>query len=305
MDEITILALSAKLLEACGQHKGNSIYSIIAELDKKPAQFHRIFSNVLVNQPMIVEIATEVMGSKEAKAGDFDGLKRKHEPKIASLEQQYSDIKSSDSQDVRVLKNKIYCYRRVLDDAEYFVKSLKEVEPFVGKEVLEIKTDKPAANLALLSHTYLISYNFPPQPFFPYSASACQRIEFFKKMDYFDFKLMFSGQEVAKVTKFRKAITQDKKAWSKDVDVGTEEDPAIRKRMKEGLGKPFNPYGMIKAMIERAGELAPGIRYEAVQRSIRDYLYNLGCKEVVHSDRERQFLINLEKEIEKTIIGML
>jgi hypothetical protein len=305
MDEITILALSAKLLEACGQHKGNSVYSIIAELDRKPAQFHRIFSNVLVNQPMIVEVATEVLGNTEIKTGDLDGLRKKYEPKIASLEQQYSKIKASDSPDVRVLKNKIYCYRRVLEDAEYFIKSLKGVEPFVGKEVLDIKTDKLAAHLALLSHTYLISYNFPPQPFFPYSASACQRIEFFKKVDYFDFKLMFSGGEVAKVTKFRKAISQDKKAWSKEVDSSLEEDPAIRKRLKEGFGKPFSPYGMIKAMIERSGELALGIRYEAVQRTIRDYMYSLGCKELVHSDRERQFLINLEKEIEKAIIGTL
>jgi len=305
VDEITILALSAKLLEACGQHKGNAVYSIIAELDKKPAQFHRIFSNVLINQPMIIEVATDVMGNKEVKTGDLDGLRKKYEPKIASLEQQYSKVNASNSPEARVLKNKIYCYRRILEDAEYFIKSLKEVEPFVGKEVLDIQTDKPAAHLALLSHTYLISYNFPPQPFFPYSASACQRIEFFKKVDYFDFKLMFSGQEVAKVTKFRKAISQDKKAWSKEVDPDIEEDPAIRKRLKEEFGKPFDPYGMIKAMIERAGELAPGIRYEAVQRSIRDYLSSLGCKEVVHSDRERQFLVNLEKEIEKTIIGTL
>jgi hypothetical protein len=305
MDEITILMLSAKLLEACGQQKGNAVYSIIAEMDRKPAQFHRIFSNVLVNQPMIVEVATEVMGSKEIKTGDLDGLRKKYEPKIAPLEQQYSNVKDSDSPEARALKNKIYCYRRILEDAEYFIKSLGEVEPFVGKEVLDIRTDKPAAHLALLSHTYLISYNFPPQPFFPYSASACQRIEFFKKMDYFDFKLMFSGQEVAKVAKFRKAISQDKKAWSKEVDFSAEEDPAIRKRIKESFGKPFDAYGMIKAMIERSGELAPGIRYDAIQRSIRDYLYSLGCKEVVHSDRERQFLISLEKEIEKTIIGML
>ena len=305
MDEITILMLSAKLLEACSQHKGNAVYSIIAELDRKPAQFHRIFSNVLVNQPTIIEAATDVMGNKEIKTGDLDGLRRKYESKITSLEQQYSKIKTSDSPDVRVLKNKIYCYKRVLEDAEYFIKSLEEVEPFVGKEVLDIKTDKPAAYLALLSHTYLISYNFPPQPFFPYSASACQRIEFFKKVDYFDFKLMFSGEEVAKVTKFRKAISKNEKAWSREVSPSLEEDPIIRKRLKDDFGKPFNPYGMIKAMIERSGELAPGIRYEVIQRTIRDYLSSPGCKEVVHSDRERQFLINLEKEIEKTIIGMV
>ena len=75
--------------------------------------------------------------------------------------------------------------------------------------------------------------------------------------------------------------------------------------MEEAFGKPFNPYGMIKAMIERLGELAPGVKYRAVQRVIREYLSRLGCKQIIHSDRERWFLINLEKEIEKTILSML
>jgi hypothetical protein len=42
-----------------------------------------------------------------------------------------------------------------------------------------------------------------------------------------------------------------------------------------------------------------------VQRVIREYLAKLGCKEIIHSDRERWFLVNLEKEIENTIIDIL
>jgi len=305
VDEITLLMLAAKLLEVCDLHKGNAIYSIIAELDRKPAQFHRIFSNTLVNHPVIIEVATDVMNNNEIKTRDLGGLRRKYEPKIASLEEKYSKIKNLDSSDVKVLKNKIYCYKRILEDIEYFLESLEEIEPFVGREVLDVKTDKAAAHLALLSHVYLISYTFPPQPFFPYSAIACQHIEFCKRVDYFDFKLMFSGEEMDKVAEFRKAILQNERAWSKEVGPDLEEDPIIRKRLEEDFGRPFNPYGMIKAMIEKSGELAPGIHYEAVQRTIRDYLANLGCKEIVHSDRERLFLVNLEKEIEETIIDML
>lgn len=305
MDEITLLMLAAKLLEVCDLHKGNAIYSIIAELDREPAQFHRIFSNTLVNHPVIVEAATDVMNNEEIKTRDLDGLRRKYEPGIASIEERYSKVKNLDFPDARGLKNKIYCYRRILEDIEYFFKSLKEAEPFVGKEVLDVKTDKVAAHLALLSHVYLISYTFPPQPFFPYSASACQHVEFCKKVDYFDFKLMFSGEEMNKATEFRKAISQNEKAWSKEVDPDFEENPATRERLKEDFGKPFDPYGMMKAMIERMGELAPGIEYGAVQQTIREYFAKLGCKQIIHSDRERWFLINLEKEIEKTIIDML
>lgn len=305
MDEVTLLVLAAKLLDACELHKGNTVYSIVAELDRKPAQFHRIFSNALVNHPVIIEVATDVMGSEEGKVGKLDGLRKKYEPRIASLEEKYSKLDNLDSQDARLLKNKMYCYKRILEDAEYFLKSLEEITPFVGEEVLDIRTDKVAAHLSLLSHIYLISYTYPPQPFFPYSASVCQHIEFCKKIDYFDFMLMFSGEDKNKIAEFRKKISQNEKAWTKEVDPKLEEDPVIRKRLEEDFGRPFNPYGMIKAMIERLGELAPEIRYEAVQRSIRDYLANLGCREIVHSDRERWFLVNLEKEIEETIIGML
>ena len=54
MDETTIMVLAAKLLKVCDLHKGNAVYSIIAELDRKPAQFHRIFSNTLTNHPVII-----------------------------------------------------------------------------------------------------------------------------------------------------------------------------------------------------------------------------------------------------------
>jgi hypothetical protein len=304
VDEITLLVFASKLLEICNLHKGNTIYSIIAELDRKPAQFHRIFSNALINHPIIIEVATDVMGNEEIKTRNIDELRKKYATKIASLEKEHSKLKNLDSPYARVLKNEIYCYKRILEDAEYFLKSLEEVLPFVGEEVLDIRTDKIAAYLALMSHVYLVSYTYPPQPFFPYSASACQHIEFCKKVDYFDFKLMFSGEDTNKATEFRRAISRNEKAWSKEVDPNLEEDPAIRKRLEVDFGKPFNPHSMIKAMIERLGELVPSIRYEAVQRTIRDYLANLGCKEIVHSDRERWFLVNLEKEIEETIIGM-
>lgn len=305
MDEITLMMLAAKLLETCDLHKGNAVYSIIAELDRKPAQFHRIFSNTLTNHPVIVEAATDILGNEEVKKREFNVLRKKYEPKISSIEKSYSNAKKSNLPEARTLKNKAYCYKRILEDMEYFIKGLDEIKPFVGDEVLDIRTDNIAAYLALLSHVYLMSYNFPPQPFFPYSASACQRIDFWRKIDYFEFKLMFSGDRADKVNEFRRSILQNKKAWSKDVYPDAEKDPVIRKRLKEDLGKPFNPYGMIKAMIERCGELAIGINYEAVQRTIRDYLANLGCKEIVHCDRERWFLVNLENEIEKTIIGML
>lgn len=306
MDETTLQIFAAKLLDACDLHKGSTIFSIISEFDRKPAQFHRMFSNVLVNHSLIIEVATDILGNEEIKNRNFDGLRKKYEPKINELEKEYKKQKESNlKKEMRTTKNKLYCYKRILEDMGYFFERLEKIEPFVGKEILEIRTDKPAAYLALLSHIYLISYAFPPQPFFPYASNACQHIDFWKKIDYFDFKLMFSGKEKDMINEFRGAISENEKAWSKKVDPNLEENPVIRKRIEEALGKPFDPYGMIKAMIERMGELAPGIEYGAVQRTIREYFAKLGCKQIIHSDRERWFLVNLEKEIEKTIINML
>lgn len=306
MDETTLQIFAAKLLEACDLHKGNTIFSIIAEFDRKPAQFHRMFSNVLVNHPLIIEVATDVLRNEEVKKRDFNGLREKYKTKINELEKKYEKQKDSNlKKEMQTTKNKLYCYKRILDDMDYFFDKLEEIEPFVGKEILEIRVDKPASYLALLSHIYLVSYIYPPQPFFPYASKACQHIDFWKKIDYFDFKLMFSGEEKDRINEFRKAISENEKAWSKEVDPAIEENPVIRKRIEEAFGKPFDPYGMIKAMIERLGALAPGIEYGAVQRIIREYFATLGCKQIIHSDRERLFLVNLEKEIEKTIIDML
>lgn len=306
MDETTLQIFAAKLLEACDLHKGNTIFSIIAEFDRKPAQFHRMFSNILSNHPLIIEVATNILGNEEIENRNFDGLREKYGPKINELKKEYERQKESNlKKKMQTTKNKIYCYKRILEDMDYFFERLEEIEPFVGKEIFEIRLDKPAAYLALLSHIYLISYTFPPQPFFPYASNACQHTDFCKRVDYFDFKLMFSGEEKDKIYRFRKAISENEKAWSKDVDPNLEENPIIRKRIEEAFGKPFDPYSMIKAMIERLGGLAQGIRYEAVQRVIREYLAQLGCKKIIHSDRERWFLINLEKEIEETIVSML
>lgn len=306
MDETTLQIFAAKLLEACDLHKGNTIFSIIAEFDRKPAQFHRMFSNILSNHPLIIEVATNILGNEEIENRNFDGLREKYGPKINELEKEYERQKESNlKKKMQTTKNKIYCYKRILEDMDYFFERLEEIEPFVGKEIFEIRLDKPAAYLALLSHIYLIPYTFPPQPFFPYASNACQHTDFCKRVDYFDFKLMFSGEEKDKIYRFRKAISENEKAWSKDVDPNLEENPIIRKRIEEAFGKSFDPYSMIKAMIERLGGLAQGIRYEAVQRVIREYLAQLGCKKIIHSDRERWFLINLEKEIEETIVSML
>jgi len=265
-----------------------------------------MFSSVLANHPLIVEVAVDILRNEETKERDFDSLREKYEPKIRELEKEYKRQKNSNLKEkMRATKNRLYCYKRILGDIDYFFKGLKEIEPFVRKEMLEIRTDKPAAYLALLSHVYMISYTFPPQPFFPYASNACQHINFWKKVDYFDFKLMFSGEQKDKLYRFRKAISENEKAWSKEVNSNLEENPVIKKRMEEAFGKPLNLYGMIKAMIERLGELAPGVRYRAVQRVIREYFVHLGCKQIIHSDRERWFLINLEKEIEKTILRML
>lgn len=306
MDETTLTIFAAKLLEACNLHKGNSIYSILAEFDRKPAQFHRMFSSILINHPLIIEVATDILGNEEAMKRDFDGLRKKYGSKIDKLEKNYEKLKESNlKREMRTTKTKLYCYKRILEDIDYFFRKLDEIEPFCGEEILEIRAERLGAHLALLSHVYLISYTFPPQPFFPYASQACQRIDFWKKIDYFDFKLMFSGEDKFRIHKFRMRMSKNKKAWSKEVDSNLEENPVIKKRIDEAFGKPFNPYGMMKAMIERLGELAPGIKYEAIQRTIREYFAKLGCKQIIHSDRERWFLVNLEKEIEETIINML
>jgi len=56
--------------------------------------------------------------------------------------------------------------------------------------------------------------------------------------------------------------------------------------------------------LERMGDLALEINYEAVDRVLREVLSYLGCKEIVHADRERLLLLNVEREIKRLIFEM-
>jgi hypothetical protein len=161
--------------------------------------------------------------------------------------------------------------------------------------------DKPTASVALLSHTYFLTYTYPPMPFLPFSSMASQQIEFTNAIDYFEFKGIFVRDDHPELRRFQRALLDNPALASRRLEFADESDPVVKARLAAADGKPYDPQAMVKAMIERLGALAPGIDYDAVQKGVRNYLTYLGCVRMIHSDRERRYLKRVESEILRTV----
>lgn len=301
MDWETHLILAGKLLKCCNLPIGGCIYSVLPAIDIKPLAFHRQYAHVLANQTLVLDAATEIYGMDEFKKRDFSSLKQKTDEKLAILkkEQEKIGMGNASKKEKRLARNKIYFYNRVAETAEGFVKrELGGATKILGKKAEDISTDLATAAVSLVSHTYFDTFNNPVSVFYPYAPNYAAHWSFWEEIEYLDFKETFYDDE--NIDSFRKNI-HDSSVWVTEVDPTYERDKIIRERIEREMGKPYNPYGMIKAMIERLGDLALGINYEAVDRALRDFLHYLGCKELIHSDKERLFLLNVEREIKRLI----
>jgi len=301
LDWETHLILSGKLLKTCDLPTGGCIYSLLPAIDIEPLAFHRQYAHVLANQPLILDAVLEIYGMKAFKKRNFSALKQKTDEKLAILKRRQEKIEKSNASRIekRLARDRTYFYRRVAETAGRFVnKELNMASKILGKEVEDVSTDLTTAAVSLVSHTYFDMFNNPVSVFYPYAPNYAAHWSFWEEIDYLDFKERFYDDENIEV--FKKNM-RDSSVWITEVDPTYERDETIRKRIKKKMGEPYNPYGIIKAMIERLGDLALGISYEAVDRALRDFLSYLGCKEIIHSDRERLFLLNVEREIKRLI----
>lgn len=279
---------------------GGCIYSVLPAIDIKPLAFHRQYAHILANQTLILDATLEIYSMEEFKKGDFSALKQKTDEKLAILDEEREKTESdAPKKEKRLARNRAYFYGRVAETAEGFVKKeLSGAVKILGKEAENISTDLVTAAVSLVSHTYFDTFNNPVSIFYPHAPNYAAHWSFWEEIDYIDFKETFYDDE--NIALFRKHI-RDSSVWITEVDPTYERDKTIRERIEKEMGKPYNPYGMIKAMIERLGDLALGTSYEAVDRALRDFLFYLGCREIIHSDRERLFLLNVEREIKRLI----
>jgi len=297
MDLTTHLVLAGRLLEACGLPGGGAVYAVLPEMDVKPAHYHRQFANILLYQPTIIDAAIEILRRPEAKARDFAGLRAALAPALADLAADLARLRADRTAEkaaVREAFNRHYCVSRLSEDLEKFFAELDRAVPSLGPGILEVSTDRTAAAVAFLSHTYFLTYTYPPMPFLPFSPMAAQQIAFVEAVDYFEFTGIFSRADHPGAQAFRRALLGAPDLWDLAVPVADEPDPVIRRRMLEQNGKPLQPVALVKAMIERLGALCPGIEHAAVEQGVQHFLRYLGCVQVVHADREHRFLRRLE-----------
>lgn len=300
MDLTTHLVLAGRLLEACNLPGGAALYAVLPEMDVKPAHYHRQFANILLYQPTIIDAAIEILRRPEAKARDFAGLRTALAPALADLAADLARLRADRTAAkarVREAFNRHYCVSRLSEDLEKFFAELDRAVPSLGPGILEVSTDRTAAAVAFLSHTYFLTYTYPPMPFLPFSPMAAQQIAFVEAVDYFEFTGIFSSADHPGAEAFRQALLEAPDLWDLAVPVADEPDPVIRCRLLEQNGKPLQPVALVKAMIERLGALCPGIEHAAVEQGVQHSLRYLGRVQVVHADREHRFLRRLEAGI--------
>jgi len=301
MDWKTHLILAGKLLKSCNLPMGGCIYSLLPAIDIKPLAFHRQYAHVLINQSLVIDAATEIYAMPEFKERNFQALKKKTDEKLATLkkEQEKIERENASKTEKRLARDRVYFYERVAETAEEFVKEeLKEAVRILGRGAEDVNTDKVTAAVSMVSHTYFDIFNNPVSAFYPYAPNYAAHWSFWEEIEYLDFKETFYDEE--NIVQYRENI-RDSSVWVADVDPTSERDPVIRERIEKEMGKPYDPHAVVKAMIERLGDLTPEISYEAVDRAVRDFLAYLGCKEIVRCDRERLFLLNVEREIRRVI----
>ncbi|GEM_PF-1613308 len=266
MDSITHIALSRKLLEACGCDIEASIYSVLPVIDEKPSYFKGVYCHILGNHPKVLDNALQIFTSDKINS-----------------------------------KKKSYEYNRLVGQRESIFSVLdKSKEASSNEGSVKISDNKIDAALALISHSYFDCFMRPVQFFVPLSSSCSGQWSFWDKIDYLGF--IEKCNEKENVFSFRERMVESS-VWK--LKMGLDDFPLIVKKrlLKEkAFGKKLNPENMIKAMIIRMGELAsPSINYEIIDYSIRSFFTYLKVKKYLRIDREIFFLRELEKEIKEVL----
>lgn len=259
MDDITHVALSAKLLEVCDCEKSAAIFSLVPFIDKSYPNLVGVYAHSIGIQPKLLDNAIEIFTKTKTEA--------------AKTSYEYNMIKEESGNMLAILG--------------------KAIEG-IGKK--GITNDKVSAALGLISHAYFDSFLRPVHFFLPYSAACSGQWEYWNNVDYIQLRESFGKKEF--LFEFRKEVLNNK-VWSEKAKLEVFPLIVQRRLLKEkSLGKPFDPRAMIKAIIIRMGELAnPSPNYEVIDFSIRHCLRHIGIDEYVRVDREIEFLRNFERVV--------
>jgi len=294
----THVVLAGKLLHACELDMGAAIYSVLPAIDIKPVHYHRQYAHLLANLPLILDAATEILGSPEVEQRDFEALRARTQPRLQELRGRADEAERDPGLGraaKRQARDRAYFYERIADEAEGFTtRELAGAVEVLGPEAAKISRDPLAAALSLVSHPYFDTFNNPVATFIPLAANYAAQWELWREIRYLDFKTTFYREET--ISAFRQEIAGCS-VWTDPVDASREADPDIRRRILESQGQPYSAHGFIKAMIERLGSLSPGISPNAVDLAIRDFFSQLGVQDIVHADRELLLSLNIEKRI--------
>ncbi|HEV8663973.1 MAG TPA: hypothetical protein VGT06_12670 [Candidatus Methylomirabilis sp.] len=302
MDWETHIVLAGKLLEACALPKGAAIYSVLPVIDIEPIHYHRQYAHLLANQPLMVEIAGDIFATPECRTRDFPALRRRMAAVVTDLEAAaaaaQTDPTASPFEKLEA-RNRAYFTRRIAEDAEHFITTeLAGAVKVLGPEAAEISTDRLAASLSLVSHTYFDTFNNPVGVFLPLAANYSAHWDLFASIDYLEYKASFYRPDV--IRPFRRAM-HDSDVWRRAFP-GEEEAEGGGRGAKAAEGSPpYDAAALIKAMIQRLGALAPGISPASVEMAIRNFLATIGLAQVVPSDRELRFCRALEAEIRERV----
>jgi hypothetical protein len=302
MDWQTHVILAGKLLRSCGLDEGACIYSVLPAIDIEPIHYHRQYAHLLANAPVLLDASMEVFNRPETKARDFKALKVWVDAKVSSLEKERDAIlgnAGASRMEKLDARNRVYFYRRVGDEAEGFIKrELAGALDILGPRAADISSDRTACALSLISHVYYDMFNNPVGVFIPLAANYSAHWELWEEIDYLQFKATFYNKEI--ISPFRKQISASD-VWTRPMNPSDEHDPVIRSRIEKQLNKPYSAQGLIKAMIQRLGALAPGISPDAVDMTIRNIFGHLEEKSIVHADRELLYCKAMEQEIADAI----
>jgi len=297
MDWETHIVLAGKVLEACDLPKGAAIYSVLPVIDIEPIHYHRQYAHLLANQPLMVEIACDIFATPECRARDFSALRRRMAAVVADLEATaaVAEADPTPSHFERLeARNRVYFTRRIAEEAEGFItRELAGAVQVLGPEASEISTDRLAASLSLISHTYFDTFNNPVGVFIPLAANYSAHWDLFGSIDYLEYKASFYRPDL--IGPFRRAMGESD-IWRRPFpQEGT--DGGTRRPVALEAGRPYDGAALIKAMIQRLGALAPGISPGSVELAIRNVLATLDLKQIVQADRELRFCRALEAEI--------
>jgi sulfopyruvate decarboxylase subunit alpha len=279
MDWQTHVVLATRLLRSCGLDPGAAVYATLPTIDRHPAHYRGVYAHTLDNFRDVLDVALEIFGSTEFAARDFTALHERMRTAVRALDDHREILPVSDERGWHVVERKIYALTRIVHEAPAFAHTCAVAGDLVGDlRATRPTTDRLAAAVSLLSHTYFDLWLRPVQFFLPDCAFASARWHLWTRTDFMRFRGEFSHTE--HITRFREAIAAHP-LWN----------------------TPLNPEPLVKSLIIRMGDLgAPTVPYEVVDWGIRRFLRYLGIDQYQRAIKEIDFCHDLEEEIDHWIL---